>query len=215
MTNIDAAFRRKVDLPYEAAVEKVIAALKEEGFGVLTEIDVQATLKKKLDVDFRKYVILGACNPPLAHRALQTEMEIGLLLPCNVIVYEEDGGSVISIIDPLSMLDFVEGTELTPVADEARVYIDCELYLANQTLLELYGVAVAHDDAEEPLVGLAVINEALEQLADDGAFLLEVASDQDDGLVLTIGNQAGQNILLAVTAWLESTWDTLPEETYT
>jgi uncharacterized protein (DUF302 family) len=120
MTNIDAAFRRKVDLPYEAAVEKVIAALKEEGFGVLTEIDVQATLKKKLDVDFRKYVILGACNPPLAHRALQTEMEIGLLLPCNVIVYEEDGGSVISIIDPLSMLDFVEGTELTPVADEAR-----------------------------------------------------------------------------------------------
>ncbi len=103
----------------------------------------------------------------------------------------------------------------SPVADEARVYVDCELYLANQTLLELYGVAVAHEDAEEPLVGLAAINQALEQLADDGAFLLEIASDQDDGLVLTIGNQAGQNILLAVTAWLESTWDTLPEETYT
>jgi len=120
MTNENFALRTKVDLPYEAAVEKTTAALKEEGFGILTEIDVQATLKKKLDVDFRKYVILGACNPPLAHRALQTEMEIGLLLPCNVIVYEEDGGSVVSIIDPLSMLDFVKGTELTPVANEAR-----------------------------------------------------------------------------------------------
>ncbi|MGD8794579.1 MAG: DUF302 domain-containing protein [Anaerolineae bacterium] len=96
-------------------------ALKQEGFGVLTEIDVKATLKQKLDADFRKYTILGACNPPLAHRALRTELEIGLMLPCNVIVYEKEGGSsVVSIVDPISMLGVVESPELEPVADEAR-----------------------------------------------------------------------------------------------
>lgn len=116
----DYAYRTKLNLPYEQAVEKTTAALKEEGFGVLTEIDVKATLKKKLDADFRKYVILGACNPPLAHRALQAELEIGLLLPCNVIVYEDDGGSVVSIVDPISMLGVVESAELDPVAQEAR-----------------------------------------------------------------------------------------------
>jgi len=120
MTNTEYAFRTKVDLPYEAAVEKVTAALKGEGFGVLTEIDVQATLKKKLGADFRRYIILGACNPPLAHRALQTEMEIGLLLPCNVIVYEADGGSVVSIVDPIAMLGVVDSADLQAVADEAR-----------------------------------------------------------------------------------------------
>jgi uncharacterized protein (DUF302 family) len=116
----DYSLRVQLDLPYVQAVEKVTAALKEEGFGVLTEIDVKATLKKKLDTDFRKYVILGACNPPLAHRALSTELEIGLLLPCNIIVYEEDGGSVVSIVDPISMLGVVESPELEPVANEAR-----------------------------------------------------------------------------------------------
>jgi uncharacterized protein (DUF302 family) len=116
----DYAFRAELDLPYEQAVERVTAALMEQGFGVLTEIDVKATLKKKLEADFRKYVILGACNPPLAHRALQAETEIGLLLPCNVIVYEADGGSVVSIVDPLSMLGVVENPDLDPVADEAR-----------------------------------------------------------------------------------------------
>jgi len=120
----DYALRTKLDLPYEEAVEKVTAALKEQGFGVLTEIDVQATLKKKLGADFRKYVILGACNPPLAHQALQTELEIGLLLPCNVIVYEEDGGSVVSIVDPISMLGVVENPELDPVANEARARLE-------------------------------------------------------------------------------------------
>lgn len=119
-TVTDYAYRTRLNVPYEQAVEQVIGALKDEGFGVLTEIDVKATLKKKLDADFRKYVILGACNPPLAHQALQAELEIGLLLPCNVIVYEEDGGSVVSIIDPISMLGVVEKPELDPVANEAR-----------------------------------------------------------------------------------------------
>jgi uncharacterized protein (DUF302 family) len=116
----DNAYRTKLDLPYELAIGKVTAALKEEGFGVLTEIDVKATLKKKLDIDFRKYVILGACNPPLAHQALTIQLDIGLLLPCNVIVYEEDGGSVVSILDPISMLGVVENPALDSVAIEAR-----------------------------------------------------------------------------------------------
>jgi uncharacterized protein (DUF302 family) len=114
------AYKIKTDYPYEQAVERVIEALKQEGFGVLTEIDVQATLKKKLDVDFRKYVILGACNPPLAHRALTTEQDIGLLLPCNVIVYEEGGGSVVGILDPISMMSVTENPDLDPVAEEAK-----------------------------------------------------------------------------------------------
>lgn len=117
----DYGFQTTLNLPYEAAIEKVTAALKEEGFGVLTEIDVKATLKTKLDVDFRRYVILGACNPKLAHRALQTELNIGLLLPCNVIVYEEDDGqSTISIVDPITMLGVVANESLQPVADEAQ-----------------------------------------------------------------------------------------------
>jgi len=114
------SFKAKLDLPYEQAIDKATAALKNEGFGVLTEIDVKSTLKTKLDADFRNYKILGACNPPLAHRALNTELEIGLLLPCNVIVYEEEGGSVVSIVDPISMLGVVENSELSAVAQEAR-----------------------------------------------------------------------------------------------
>jgi uncharacterized protein (DUF302 family) len=102
-------FRTTLNVPYEKAIEKTTAALKEEGFGVLTEIDVKATLKKKLDADFRRYIILGACNPNLAYQALQNELEIGLLLPCNVIVYEtNEGQSTVSIVDPLSMLGVVE-----------------------------------------------------------------------------------------------------------
>jgi len=118
--NTDYALRAKLAEPYEAAVEKITAALKEEGFGVLTEIDVQATLKKKLDVDFRRYVILGACNPPLAHGALQADLDVGLLLPCNVIIFEEGTGSAVSIIDPIVMLAAVARPELEPVASEAR-----------------------------------------------------------------------------------------------
>lgn len=114
------AIRTRVPEPFEAVLDKTLAALREEGFGVLTEIDVRATLKEKLDVDFRKYVILGACNPPLAHRALTVELEIGLLLPCNVILYEDADGTVVSIVDPLSMLDATANPELEAVAREAR-----------------------------------------------------------------------------------------------
>lgn len=109
-----------LDTPYEKAVGQVTEALKAEGFGVLTEIDVQATFKKKLDADFRRYVILGACNPPLAHRALTASLDIGLLLPCNVIVYEEGAGSVVSLVDPLSMLGVADAPGLDEVAQEAR-----------------------------------------------------------------------------------------------
>ena len=111
---------REVNLPYEQAVEQITAALKNEGFGVLTTIDVQATLKAKLGVDFRRYVILGACNPPLAHRALSSEIEVGLLLPCNVIVYERDeGGSTISAMNAMEAMNFTGNAALQPIAAEA------------------------------------------------------------------------------------------------
>lgn len=114
-------FSTRLRVPYEQAVPRVTAALKEEGFGVLTEIDVQATLKQKLGADFRRYVILGACNPPLAHRALEADLDVGLLLPCNVIVYEDGPGSVVGIVDPIAMLDLIRNPALRPVADEAKI----------------------------------------------------------------------------------------------
>jgi len=113
-------FSKTVDLSYEDLVEKVIGELKKEGFGILTEIDVKDTLKNKIDVDFKKYIILGACNPTLAHKALQTEEEIGLLLPCNVIVYEKDGKSVVSIFDPVLMTKIVSNENINPIADEVK-----------------------------------------------------------------------------------------------
>lgn len=123
MTIATTAYGLRVDLPlsYAAAAERVREALAEEGFGVLTEIDVRATLKTKLDVDFRPYVILGACNPPLAHRALSGEPDIGLLLPCNVVVYEEGPGrSVVAAIDPVPQLGLTGNRDLTPLAEEVR-----------------------------------------------------------------------------------------------
>ena len=115
------AIARSVPLPYEQAVERTREALQKEGFGILTEIDVRATLKKKLDVDFRRYVILGACNPPLAYRGFQAELDIGLLLPCNVIVYEADAThSRVAILDPLVQLAITGRTDIEPVAREAR-----------------------------------------------------------------------------------------------
>lgn len=113
--------RIEVPFPYQQAVERATAALKVEGFGVLTTIDVKQTIKQKLGKDFRDYVILGACNPPLAHRALEAETEIGLLLPCNVIVYETGPGtSVVSAIAPLAALGVVgDNDTLAAVAHEA------------------------------------------------------------------------------------------------
>jgi uncharacterized protein (DUF302 family) len=116
---VDYGLEARLNVPYAAAVEKVTAALKAEGFGVLTTIDVKATMKQKIDADFYSYVILGACNPHLAYRALQAEPAVGLLLPCNVIVYEEAGGSVVSIVDPLAMMQVSANPPLNIVAQEA------------------------------------------------------------------------------------------------
>jgi uncharacterized protein (DUF302 family) len=106
---------------YETALTRTIAALKVEGFGVLTEIDVKETLKKKLGVDYLPYKILGACNPPLAHRALTAAPEVGLLLPCNVTVRQLENGMVeVAMIDPLMMMGVINNTALKPIANEAR-----------------------------------------------------------------------------------------------
>ena len=113
--------RTTVPLSYDDAVAAVREALGREGFGVLTEIDVRATLKKKLDVDFQPYVILGACNPPLAHRALSAEPDIGLLLPCNVVVYAPPGeATVVAALDPVEQLKLSGNVTLDPVAKEVR-----------------------------------------------------------------------------------------------
>jgi uncharacterized protein (DUF302 family) len=110
------AFTTILNTSYEDAVSKITDALKEEGFGVLTEIDVKATLKKKLGVDFRKYVILGACNPPYA---LQADLDVGLLLPCNVIVYEtDDQKAYVSALNPVSALEVIKSEELRKIAKE-------------------------------------------------------------------------------------------------
>ena len=121
-TSLDYGMSLTTRLPYEQAVERTRAALAAEGFGVLSEIDVRAVLKKKLDVDFRPYVILGACNPPLAYRAFSTEPNIGLLLPCNVVVYQGDdsASSVVAAIDPEVSLSRVGNPELAPVAAEVK-----------------------------------------------------------------------------------------------
>lgn len=124
-----------VPLPYQRAVERTKEALATEGFGVLTEIDVAATLKKKLDVEFRPYVILGACNPPLAYRALSAERDIGLLLPCNVIVYADDipGRSVVAAMDPVEALQLSGNNEIGPLADEVKARLTRALAAVEQT----------------------------------------------------------------------------------
>ena len=113
---------------YDDAVAAIREALKEQGFGILTEVDVSATLKQKLGIDFRRYVILGPCNPQLAHQALEAEPDIGLLLPCNVIVYEDDGGSVVAAMDPVSVLGGLVGNpRLQAVAGEVRTRLEAAL----------------------------------------------------------------------------------------
>jgi uncharacterized protein (DUF302 family) len=114
-------FAKTLDLPFDAAIEKVTEALKAEGFGVLTEIDVQKTLKAKLDVDFRPYRILGACNPGFAHKALIAEDKIGTMLPCNVIVQDAgDGKTEVAAVDPMASMQAVDNGELGEIAGSVR-----------------------------------------------------------------------------------------------
>jgi len=120
MQNNAYGFGKKIPLPYLEAIEKTKAALKEQGFGILTEIDMKKTLKEKRGVDFRPYIILGACNPPLAHQALTAELDVGLLLPCNVIVYEDEGGSMVKVMDPEAALSVVDVPELADMAKNAK-----------------------------------------------------------------------------------------------
>ena len=115
------SYYKTVDMSYQEAIDKVTEELKKEGFGILTEIDVKATLKKKLDVDFRPYKILGACNPPYVHKALVAEEQIGLMLPCNVVVYEnENGKTVVAAIDPIASMQAVNNPNLGDIAVAIR-----------------------------------------------------------------------------------------------
>lgn len=114
-------FSTTLNIPFEEAIARVTEELKKEGFGILTEIDVKSTLKKKLDVDFKNYRILGACNPPFAYKALQEENKIGTMLPCNVIVRETDNGSVeIAAIDPVASMQAVENPNLGGLAVQVQ-----------------------------------------------------------------------------------------------
>lgn len=113
-------FSKKSALGFEETIEKVTEALKQEGFGILTEIDVKETLKKKLDVDFRPYKILGACNPPFAYQALQAEDKVGIMLPCNVIVQEKENGVEIAVVDPVASMQAIENPKLGEIANEIR-----------------------------------------------------------------------------------------------
>lgn len=118
MENIKYGFGKSVNYSFDEAIEKVTEELKKEGFGILTEIDVKETLKKKLDVDFKPYKILGACNPPFAHKALQSEEQIGLMLPCNVIVYVNDAGkTIVAAIDPIASMQAVQNDTLGELAE--------------------------------------------------------------------------------------------------
>ncbi len=114
-------FSKTVSMPFDEAIEKVTAALAEKGFGILTTIDVQATLKKKLDVDFRPYMILGACNPSFAHKALQIEDKVGTMLPCNVVVQDAGDGDVeVSAVDPMASMQAVGNEDLGAIAEEVQ-----------------------------------------------------------------------------------------------
>jgi uncharacterized protein (DUF302 family) len=114
---ISYGFTKELNKPYEAVIGEVTEALKNEGFGILTEIDIKEKMKEKLGIEFRKYVILGACNPANAHKALLAEENIGLMLPCNVIVYETDGKTVLSVIRPAAAMQMIENVELKKIAD--------------------------------------------------------------------------------------------------
>ena len=116
MNKINYGYNKKVDLPFEEAVTKVKEELQKEGFGILTEIDVKSTLNKKLAVGFQDYIILGACNPPNAYKALQSEIEIGLMLPCNVIIYKKDNDIFISAVKPTIAMGMIDNKSLKNIA---------------------------------------------------------------------------------------------------
>jgi len=130
MNQTTYGYSKEVDLDFDTAVQKTIEALKEEGFGIMTTIDVKVKMKEKLDVDMENYIILGACNPPSAHKALQAETEIGLLLPCNVIVYQKEGKTHVSAIRPTQAMSMVNNPELEPLGSD----IEQKLKLAIETL---------------------------------------------------------------------------------
>jgi uncharacterized protein (DUF302 family) len=111
---------RRLDVPFDVAMERTRAALKDQGFGVLTEIDMQQTMKEKLHCEFRRYTILGACNPPFAHRALTVDLEVGLLLPCNVVLYEDGTSTVVQAMDPRAVLSLLPNPEIANLAGEVR-----------------------------------------------------------------------------------------------
>ena len=117
---MEYGYKKQAHIPYEEAIAKTKEELSREGFGVLTEIDVKATLKKKLDVDYDNYIILGACNPPFAYQALQAEKDFGLLLPCNVIVYDTNGETFVSAILPTSAMNMVENESLRGIASQVE-----------------------------------------------------------------------------------------------
>lgn len=121
MNMTDFGIRKVLSATYDEALSRLPGALKSEGFGVLTEIDIQSTLKQKLGVDFRRYKILGACNPPFAHEALSEELEVGLMLPCNVVVYEDDDGhAVVLAVDPTKTMAGTGNTKLAALADAVK-----------------------------------------------------------------------------------------------
>ena len=120
---IGYGFTKELDLSYETVKEIVVEELKEEGFGILTQIDVQAKLKEKLGIDFKKYVIFGACNPPNAHKAILAEENIGLMLPCNVIVYEKGNKTVLSIIRPTVAMQMIANSALKSIAESVEVQL--------------------------------------------------------------------------------------------
>ncbi len=119
-SEINYGFSRKLDLPFERSIERIKETLKAEGFGVLSEINIREKFNEKLGVNFRNYVILGACNPPIAYQALQEEMALGLLLPCNVVVYEEGGKTVVAAIDAAKMMSVVGNPKLESAAEQVN-----------------------------------------------------------------------------------------------
>ncbi|MFZ1280625.1 MAG: DUF302 domain-containing protein [Ignavibacteriaceae bacterium] len=113
-------FSKITDYNFEQAIEKITEELKKEGFGILSSIDFKDTFNKKLSVDYKKYTVLGACNPPLAHKALQADEEVGLFLPCNIAVYEKDGKTNISVFDPLFITTVIDNPQIKSVAEEVK-----------------------------------------------------------------------------------------------